>query len=880
MNNTSIPRPRRAWPVLAAATPLLALTGLCATPTYPAAVARDGALGYYRFNDLQPPPNVNENIGSLGSSANATNLNTHLVPGAIAGDSDHATYFDSSARSIIPWNAGLNPDASQSFTIEAWFYPTSDKVAGSFVGPAPIMNRYSYSGVNRQGWVYFQRNPDETYTAQSAVGWNFRTYVGTGSTTGINVTSGKPYKLGAWQHVVTVWDGPAQTATMYIDGVEAASQVWTAGGPAYQANTGGHPSTEAPNGDAGLCLGSYNNTETGNNPFRGAIDEVALYNTKLSASQILAHYQNATNVNRTTAYAALVQADAPVGYWRMNDGAAGAPVAVNSGLLQNNGHAETTAEVRKHIGGAGSTDSAYAFHYRNGSSAALMPFKAENNPDATVPFTVEAWFRPTSDRQNPGACPVNNRYVASGNRTGWVFFQRAPNDTYSSVSGYSGVGWTFRMFTGLGGSGQDVTSNLPYTVGEWQHVVVTWDGVSTGIMYVNGVEASRNESMTYAANTDPAETGDPADLAIGGYNRASGLGGNPFEGDIDEFAIYNGIQLTPEQALAHYQAGTNAHPEISYETLVLTAGYDGAGTQALQPATYLRFNELAPSIAANAGSLGRKADAQLLLAQLNVAGPITAGFEGSNTALNLDGVKGWAGIDNIAGLNLSGHITLEAWIKPGATQGAKARILSHGPATLSNYIDVDGNSTVETNGWILKSSEVFLRLEENGARYAVGSSDGTAVHGVSAEVPAGDLGSTAWIHLVGTYDGANWRLYRNGAQIASASDAVGALPLSQAGWAIGSSGNGWADPFAGAIDEVAIYGSALSASQVATHYAGGAVDIRLSISKVGNGYQVSWPSGTLQQSDNVAGGYADVAGASSPYTIPGSTAKKFYRVRQ
>lgn len=880
MNNRHPRWSRTAWPLLAAATPLIALTGLCATATYPAAVARDGALGYYRFNDVQATANVNANVGSLGASGNATNLNVHLVAGAIVGDSDPATYFDSSARSIVPWAAALNPDATQSFTIEAWFYPTSDKVAGSFVGPAPINNRYSYSGVNRQGWVYFQRNPDETYTAQSAVGWNFRAYVGTGSSTGIDVTSGKPYKLGAWQHVVTVWDGPNKTATMYIDGVEAASKVWTGAGQGYMANTGDHPSSEAPNGNAGLSFGSYNNTEPGSNPFRGAIDEVALYNAKLSAAQILAHYQNATNSHRTTAYAALVQADQPVGYWRMNDRVPGDSVAVNSGLLQNGGHAETTAEVRKPVSGAGSTDSAYAFHYRNGNSTVMLPFKPENNPDASVPFTVEAWFRPTSDRQNPGACPINNRYVASGNRTGWVFFQRAPNDTYSSVSGYSGVGWTFRMFTGLGGSGQDVTSQLPYTVGEWQHVVVTWDGVSTGIMYVNGVEASRNESMTYAANTDPAETGDPADLAIGSYNRASGLGSNPFEGDVDEFAIYNGILLTPEQALAHYQAGTNAHPEIGYETLVLTAGYDGAGTQALQPATYLRFNELAPSVAANSGSLGSKADAQLLLAQNNVAGPVTAGFESSNTALSLDGTKGWAGIDNITGLNLSSRITLEAWVKPGATQGATARIVSHGPATLSNYIDPDGNSTVETNGWILKSTEVFLRLEENGARYAVGSSDGTTANAASAAVPSGDLGSSSWIHLVGTYDGANWRLYRNGTQIASAAATVGALPLKEAGWAIGSSGNGWADAFAGAIDEVAIYGTALSASQVATHYAGGAVDVRLGIAKVGNSYQITWPSGTLQQSDKVTGTYTDLTSASSPYTIPAGTSLKFYRVRQ
>ena len=192
---------------------------------YSSAIKSDGPLAYYQFGDSSLRTNINANIGSAGSSANATNINVRRIPGAIVGSANPAAYFDSSARTIIPWTADLNPAATTSFTIEAWFYPTSDKVDGSFVGPAPIMNRYSYSGVNRQGWAYFQRNPDSSYSVpghQSDVGWNFRTYRGSGSSTGINVTSQKPYRLGAWQHVVTVWEASTQTAVIYVDGQPAA----------------------------------------------------------------------------------------------------------------------------------------------------------------------------------------------------------------------------------------------------------------------------------------------------------------------------------------------------------------------------------------------------------------------------------------------------------------------------------------------------------------------------------------------------------------------------------------------------------------------------------------------------------------------------------
>src|SRR5207247_11435103 len=97
----------------------------------------------------------------------------------------------------------------------------------------------------------------------------------------------------------------------------------------------------------------------------------------------------------------------------------------------------------------------------------------------------------------------------------------------------------------------------------------------------------------YKDNVNPPETGNPAALAIGSYNAASGLGNNPFEGDIDEVAIYNDYVLTPDQILAHYQAGTNSRPATNYETLVLTAAF--TGPERLGPKTYLRFNEPAHS---------------------------------------------------------------------------------------------------------------------------------------------------------------------------------------------------------------------------------------------------------------------------------------------
>ena len=223
---------------------------------------------------------------------------------------------------------------------------------------------------------------------------------------------------------------------------------------------------------------------------------------------------------------------------------------------------------------------------------------------------------------------------------------------------------------------------------------------------------------------------------------------------------------------------------------------------------------------------------------------------------------------------------MEAWIKPAATQGAPARIISHGPPTPTVY-DLSTYPLLTLSGSLLSSNEVFLRIEASGANYAVGSSNGTNTYRASYPIPEGDLGGANWVHLAGTYDGANWRLFRNGAPVATNAAAVGALPVDAGDWAIGSTGNGWADSFTGSIDEVAIYNVALSPSRIAAHYSTAIFGSHpLGIALSGGQVTITWSVGTLQQSDNVTGSFTDLLGVASPYKPSAGPATKFYRLRQ
>jgi hypothetical protein len=75
-----------------------------------------------------------------------------------------------------------------------------------------------------------------------------------------------------------------------------------------------------------------------------------------------------------------------------------------------------------------------------------------------------------------------------------------------------------------------------------------------------------------------------------------------------------------------------------------------------------------------------------------------------------------------------------------------------------------------------------------------------------------------WHHIAGVFDGATWRLYRDGVQIASAASTTGAVTVPNVGWAIGARGTGTERFFSGQIDEVKIFNRGLSATEILAIY--------------------------------------------------------------
>lgn len=187
-------------------------------------------------------------------------------------------------------------------------------------------------------------------------------------------------------------------------------------------------------------------------------------------------------------------------------------------------------------------------------------------------------------------------------------------------------------------------------------------------------------------------------------------------------------------------------------------------------------------------------DGQLTNGPAWTTGPI-------NGALSFDGVNDYISLGNPASLNFSGRITISAWINPGVISGTdiNRNIVAHGYS--SGY----------------PRREVYLRINSN--YYQVGEyiQDGSSTK-LSYIIPLEDKNN--WVHLVGLYDGATWRLYRNGVEVSSAEYPVGSIEVN-ADWAIGARGNGGSRFFTGAIDDVRIYNIALSETEVWALYEAG-----------------------------------------------------------
>ena len=156
-------------------------------------------------------------------------------------------------------------------------------------------------------------------------------------------------------------------------------------------------------------------------------------------------------------------------------------------------------------------------------------------------------------------------------------------------------------------------------------------------------------------------------------------------------------------------------------------------------------------------------------------------------ALFFDGVNDNVRVEDSASLDLTGGMTVSAWVRPQTLTQWRTVVMKEQPSNLS--YGLYANATANT-----PATEAYI---------------GGAVRRASG---GGQIPLNAWTHLAGSYDGGLIRMYVNGVQVGQTAR-TGGITTSNSPLRIG--GNSvWPEWFHGLIDDVRVYQRALSATEI------------------------------------------------------------------
>ena len=219
--------------------------------------------------------------------------------------------------------------------------------------------------------------------------------------------------------------------------------------------------------------------------------------------------------NSTLSYAQEVLADNPIAYYRFEETEGPTVVDETSGLVGTVYGANLNVDGR--IGSGASFDGV------NDSIVTPETTSITGND----PWSLEMWAK------------VNS---GGPSRQGWYWWSGPSSQSANRLISVSCTSNRIEVAHWA----NDWTSNVSVALGEWQHIVVTYDGANERI-YSNGALA------------DSRVTG-PLIITSGDWTIAARPGASQSQylnSVIDEPAIYD-YALSPERILAHYQAANTA----------------------------------------------------------------------------------------------------------------------------------------------------------------------------------------------------------------------------------------------------------------------------------------------------------------------------------
>lgn len=494
-------------------------------------------IGLYHLNEASGASSIADS-----STQGNTGIPTSVTLGVSGKLNTAATFGSGSYVSTANFADNLS-----SFTVSAWFKTTNGSASSGSI--ASKISNWSTG----EGWALGIYSGTVRALLQ-----------GSGGATYIEYIAAPTYSDGYWHHVVWVMNGVASN-TLYIDGVSQTLTPSSAGTVTSFTNTNS------------VRIGN----DYGNDYFSGSIDEVAIWNTNLSASdaasiynrQVISHYGSFASRVMDGAYTSapwtnfawtttlpfgkeLPDAPSPspsppsesvstyssltntgtglmtgiIGLWHLDEPSGSATVADSSG--QGNNGTPWSSNVTLGVPGRFNTGA-----YFNGTSTSYIQMNSKTITEGLSAMTVSAWVKGPAQS---GEVAIVSQMDNSNIDFGLVMFTGLPYFVIDTTG--SGV-----VQVNAPGTYNTITSN-PLTDSNWHHFVGTYDGAHV-LVYIDGVGYP---SGVGTPATGTIQTTAVDQLEIGRYY----AGGTAFTGSIDEVAIWN-RGLSPAEVLQLYQRGAS-----------------------------------------------------------------------------------------------------------------------------------------------------------------------------------------------------------------------------------------------------------------------------------------------------------------------------------
>ena len=683
-------------------------------------------IHYYKFEETASP--YADFVGDTNATCSSS------CPTQVTGFIDSGQYFDGTNTIEIADDDTFDWGPNDSFSIEFWMKKTNPVGDGGTSDNEVIVGRddsatdlHWWIGVqNTTGGARFQlRDTDNEYMAA--------------------LESPTAVDDGGWHHVVAVRNGATDDILLYVDGSMADSDNhnWTAG---FGSAT------------AAMNIGWLNL-----NPYYyhdGVIDELAIYDSALSASEIAAHYtaglagQSYCNSDTQT-----VCPDGISHYWKLDETGDG-PFADSIGVTDAVCTTTCPSTATGLVNGARSFD---------GSVEVDVADDATLGWATGASFTIELWINSTQD--------------FTGNK---VFIGKHRNTDEASwwVGGGDDTTDNIAKFYLRGGGTVNQTLELSGTTaindGNW-HLVAAVRDSDTGrnYLYIDGV-LEDDDAQTYDGDFYSTR-----ELNIGHF-----IGSYHFNGLLDEIALYDRALSQTEIAEDYTDglAGDGYCDEVPEDETVCPDGM----------VSYWKFEESTGNIAYD--SYGpHDADGSV--------GTPTWGATGIvGSALSFDGTGDYITVPDNAAFDWAADdsFTVELWAKFTNVDSRNKVMIGRdeGPGSPHWWLGAMQNTGLPT-----------CNLRDSGG-------NGEAITGTTA-INDGNWHHLVFVRDESLNEN---RLYVDGASAATpvsydyTADFAASTPLGIGFMAYNLTPDYYYD---GLLDEIAIYDRALTLTEIQGHYASG-----------------------------------------------------------